>query len=93
MLESTNLIGIFHQLSIARANDQLIDAELELANDIEERIALLQQRVELMTNLLKVVEEMARAGEVTQASVLSAKADLLKARINLERERDRRSVK
>ena len=72
--------------SVARATDQLIDAELELAKNPEGRIAILQRRVELMKGLFAVVDMRLKNGQVTKAQVLAAQATLLKSRIQLIRE-------
>ena len=72
--------------SVARATDQLIDAELELAKNPEGRIAILQRRVELMKGLFAMVDMRFKNGQVTQAQVLAAKAALLQSQIHLTRE-------
>jgi outer membrane protein TolC len=72
--------------SVVRATDQLIEAELELAKDSKARIVVLERRVELMTNVFSMVEAKFKAGQVTQAQVLAARAALLKSRIQLIRE-------
>ena len=72
--------------SVAHATDQLIDAELELAKDAKDRVAILQRRVALMKDLFTMVNTRFKAGQVTQAQVLAAKAALLKSQIQLVRE-------
>ena len=72
--------------SVARATDQLIEAELDLAKDAETRITILQRRLELMKSLFSMVEARFESGQVTQAQVLAAKAALLESRIHLARE-------
>ena len=72
--------------SVARATDQLIDAELELAKNPKDRVAILQRRVELMKDLFAMVDTRFEAGQVTQAQVLAAKAALLQSQIQLVRE-------
>ena len=72
--------------SVARATDQLIDAELDSAKNAEARTAILQRRVELMKSLFSMVETRFKAGQVTQAQVLAAQAGLLESQIQLARE-------
>ena len=72
--------------SVARATDQLIDADLELTKNPEGRIAILQRRVELMKGLFAMVDMKFKNGLVTQAQVLAAKAALLQSQIHLTRE-------
>ena len=72
--------------SVARATDQLIDAELDLAKNAAARTAILQRRVELMKSLFSMVETRFKAGQVTQAQVLAAQAGLLESQIQLARE-------
>lgn len=71
--------------SVARATDQLIDAELDSAKNAEARTAILQRRVELMKSLFSMVETRFKAGQVTQAQVLAAQAGLLESQIQLVR--------
>ena len=72
--------------SVLRATDQLIDAELELAENAKGRIIILQRRVELMKSLFSMVEAKFKAGQVRQVQVLTAQAALLEAQIQLARE-------
>lgn len=72
--------------SVARATDQLIDAELDLAKNAEARTAILQRRVELMKSLFSMVETRFKAGQVSQAQVLASQAGLLESQIQLVRE-------
>lgn len=72
--------------SVVRATDQLLDADLELAEDAKARIAILQKRVELMKSLFSMVEARSEIGQVSQAQVLAAKAAMLESEIRLARE-------
>ena len=72
--------------SVARATDQLLDADLEMAENAKTRLAILQKRVELMKSLFSMVEARARIGQVSQAQVLAAKAAMLESEIRLARE-------
>ena len=72
--------------SVARATNQLIDAELDSAKNADARTAILQRRVELMKSLFSMVETRFKAGQVTEAKVLVAKAGLLESQIQLARE-------
>jgi outer membrane protein TolC len=78
--------GISGFESVYRASDQLIGAELDLAKNAEARIAILQRRVELMKNLFSLVDAKHKAGQGTTAQLLTAKAALLEAQIDLLRE-------
>jgi outer membrane protein TolC len=72
--------------TVVRATDQVLDADLELAKNAEARIAILQKRVELRNSLFSLVETRFKAGQVTQAQVLAAKAAMLESEIRLARE-------
>lgn len=72
--------------SVAHATDQLMDAELELAKNPKDRVAILQRRVVLMTELFAMVDTKFQAGQSTHAQVLAAKAALLQSQIHLARE-------
>jgi len=78
--------GITGFESVARATDQLIVAELELAKNPKERVAILQRRDELMKDLFAMVDTRFKAGQVTQAHVRAAKAALLQSQIQFVRE-------
>ncbi len=71
---------------VIRAKAQLLDAELELAKDHKGRIAILQQRFELMNHQLSAMQTMWKSGHVSQAEVLSAQAEMLESQITLARE-------
>lgn len=72
--------------SVVRATDQLLAADLELAKNSKERIAILERRVELMNGLLESVSVRFRAGQATRSAVLTAKAAHLYSQIQLARE-------
>ena len=80
-------MGVTRFESVARATDQMIEAELELAKDRKSRLAILQRRVELMKQLFAIVDLKFKCGQTTQVQVLSAKAALLQSQIQLARER------
>ena len=71
---------------VIRATDQLINADLELAKNSKDRLAILQRRVELMEEFVAGVSTKHKVGRATQAEVLAARAELLNAKIQLARE-------
>ncbi len=73
---------------VAQARSRLIDAELELANSHQERIAFLKQQIEASETLFACANEGLRRGRVPQSEYLTAQADLLDAKIALAREQD-----
>ena len=72
--------------SVVRATDQLLAADLELAKNRKERIAILERRVELMNGFLDSVTVRFRAGQATRSAVLTAKSAQLDSQIQLARE-------
>lgn len=71
------------QVHAARA--ELLTAQLDLAETNEERIKVHQEIVQQAEGWTKVVAQMANAAQATTIDVLKAKAQLLEARIALER--------
>lgn len=72
--------------SIFRVSGQLTNVELELAKGNKERVALFQRQVNLMEEVLAMAERQHRTKRATLAETLEARAALLQARIDLERE-------
>jgi outer membrane protein TolC len=71
---------------VIRATDQLIDADLEMAKNSKDRVAILQRRVELMKEFFAGVSTKYKAGVATQSESIAAQAELLNAKIQLARE-------
>jgi len=71
--------------SLVRATDRLIEAELESAESREARSSILRRWVSLMEELVEMAKARFRTGRVTNAAVLAAHADHLKAKIQLAR--------
>lgn len=74
--------------SVVQAKDRLIDAELEMVNSRQGRIALLQQQVEMFEAFSDRTRERYNLGEVNQSERLAALAAVLDAKIKLVREQD-----
>ncbi len=72
--------------AVVRASESLIDAQLDLAVDKSERIALRERRVENMKRLEELAKASRDVARVNNAEVLSATATRLKAEIELLRE-------
>lgn len=75
--------------SVVQAKDRLIDAELELADSRQERLALLQQQVEMFEAFSAMTDERFALGQVPQSDRLAVRAAFLDAKIKLARERER----
>ncbi len=75
--------------AVARATEQMLDADLALAEDADARIAIFQRRIDLMESVLSMVEANFATGQASQAQVLTARAELLESRILLAREEAR----
>lgn len=75
--------------AVVQAKDRLIDAELELVNGRQDRLALLRQQVEMFEALSTVTDERFALGQVTQSERLAARAAVLDAKIELVWEQDR----
>lgn len=87
LLERLHEQGAIDYERLFSARDQLLEAELELATDKSERIALLGQRVEQMRTLEELLESRFGGGQVTETAALEATAARLQAQIELMRER------
>lgn len=70
-----------------QAQQQLLDAKLELAEDRDSRLKILADAVNLATEWQKVAEAQYRAAQTSQADVLQCRANSLKAEIALLREK------
>lgn len=73
--------------SVLELEQDLFQAELELAESREQRLELFRQRVENATALEKVAAEQFKSGRATQLEVFKAKSALLQTQIDLERAR------
>ncbi len=71
--------------SVVRASDQLIKAELELAEGYEATLALYEQRVGQFQTLENMATARYQAGQASQEDVLAARAGRLGAEIELLR--------
>ena len=71
--------------SVLDLEQELLQAELELAETREQRLELYRQRVENATALEKVAAKQFKTGRATQLEVLKAKSALLQSQIDLER--------
>jgi hypothetical protein len=92
MLGQQHRAGIVTEVSVLRATDQLLDAELDLASTKAERIAIREKLVANLRKLEKLIEGMVQAGvrgadAPTIEDALRAKAARLKAEIQLLREK------
>jgi len=80
--------GIDNQEHLIRASLAVIDADLDLAQTPNERVALCEKRVRLRRELESFVQAQRQAGVGTLVELQQAKVDRLDAEIALERERD-----
>jgi outer membrane protein TolC len=71
---------------VAQAQLDLLKANLDLADNLNERIVLLRKQKELAESILKLTEKKARSGSTTSLDVLQANASLLEVQIALLRE-------
>jgi outer membrane protein TolC len=83
--------GIVDFPKIADAQDALVNAQLELTDKPEERIALLKTQLEASENILKIAEEKSKMGMGSQADMLRAKAHCLDIKIRLLQEHSRQA--
>jgi outer membrane protein TolC len=75
------------------AQTELVNAQLDAAEDREERIALLTERLNAVTSFLKLAEQRWMAGMSSQADVYRAKSLLLDTKIKLLREQGARKAR
>lgn len=71
--------------SVVRASDQLLIAELDLAEGRDSQLGFYKQRVNLLRDFEKVSKTRFQAGQVGQEDVLSVQAARLSAEIELFR--------
>lgn len=69
------------------ADRAVLDAELELATTKAERVRIREAMLKTATTLEMTVSELAKAAETTQADVLRARANRLRAEADLALER------
>lgn len=79
--------GLVQQDAVVRASESLIAAELDLATDKAERIALRERRVENMKRMEEYANVQREIAAVNSTAVLTATAERLKAEIELLQER------
>jgi hypothetical protein len=79
--------GHVQQDAVVRASESLIEAELDLATDKTERIALRERRLEIMKRMEEYTKAQREVAKANNAEVLAATAERLKAEIELLRER------
>lgn len=79
--------GRGQQRDVFRAAESLIDAELDLATDKAERIALRERRLDIMKRMEEHTRARREVAAVNNAEVLAATAERLKAEIELLQER------
>jgi hypothetical protein len=79
--------GVAEQDAMFRASESLIAAELDLATDKAERIALRERRLEIMKRMEEYTGALRDVAGANNADVLAATAERLKAEIELLRER------
>jgi hypothetical protein len=72
--------------SLAAAHDELLKAQLELADKPDQRVALLKAQVQVSQDILKIAEMRVKGGVASQADALQAKAHYLAIKIHLLRE-------
>lgn len=71
---------------VMRASSELLDAELVLATDTDERGKILKQQLAILDSLLKVSEATYKRGEAGMEDVLAEKADRIRVETKLKRE-------
>ena len=86
MLNAQYRVGTAGIDRVVSATNKLADAELELAKTKDERIAVCRKQVESCRDFEKLCQARHEVGIVTQADVLIATAERLKAEIQLLRE-------
>jgi RNA polymerase sigma factor (sigma-70 family) len=78
-------IGVDQLTTAIGAAQELAEAEKDLAETKEARVAAVQKLVKTLTEYVDALQELLKAGLQTQVHVLQAKAALLKAEIELEK--------
>jgi hypothetical protein len=79
--------GTVGVIDAAYAQDRLVDVELELAKNKDERIAIRQRQVDFCRSIEKITQARHDAGTVSTADLLDAKDFRLNAEIQLLREK------
>ena len=74
---------------VVQAQQQLLEAQLEIAENHESRLKALKKSVELATQWQQIAEARKQAGRGTETDVLQSKANRLKAEIALHREQQK----
>jgi outer membrane protein TolC len=78
--------GVIEFVSVMRITANLLNAELDLASDHDERVAIRKRAVEQLKVFERTARERADANLATNGEVLEVKADRLQAEIDLLRE-------
>ena len=80
--------GIMSIADLSKANISLLDAELELAKNQQERIEIFEKTLEVQIHVESVVKAMVMASEGSTDQLLIATADRMKAEIDLYRAKE-----
>lgn len=89
VLREQYLLGERDFNAVVEAQDRLMKAELELASDRQERLALLRERVKMFETLSTLTNQRFDLGQVGQPETLFVRAAVLEAKIELAREQER----
>jgi len=85
-------VGMLADVSqVFSAENELCNAQLEVTDEPEKRIALLTEQLRTANELLKVAQARVDAGTVTEVDIFRAKSVHLGLKIKLLRERGRKS--
>jgi hypothetical protein len=87
ILEARFRQGETMQRPLIEAQNALIAAELELAVDQPQRIALLEKKLANLKQLMEMCSAMHQSGQVPYEQVLASQAESLRAEVELLRER------
>ena len=87
ILEARFRQGEATQRPLIEAQNALITAELELAADQPQRIALLEKKLANLKQLTEMCGAMHQSGQVPYEQVLASQAESLRAEVELLRER------
>ena len=90
MLERLAAIARSTPEALIAARDDLLAAEYELATGSDQRIGVLQQKLENARQLESVMQQRKRDAKGTEVEVLTAKAGRLGVEIELLKEKDKR---
>jgi outer membrane protein TolC len=75
--------------AVIKAHQELLGVELELAKTDDERINLFEKAIQMARDLEQIAATKYKSGNASQADVLMAEADGLKAQTELLRERQK----